>query len=44
MLRTVNVKMVIVELACVYAMMDGGVTSVSFVDSGEKTDYFGVHY
>ena len=43
-LRTVNVKMVIVELACVYAILDGGVASVSFVDSGEKTDYFGVHH
>jgi len=42
--RTVNVKMVIVERACVYAILDGGVTFASFVDSGEKTDYFGVHH
>lgn len=34
--RTVNVKMVTAKRACVFAIVVGGVVSVSFVDSGER--------
>ena len=44
MARTANVRMVTAKRACVFAILVGGVVSVSFVDSGEReTEYFGVH-